>query len=217
MNVKASIALFTAAAISMAGCGSDTQYAADEERNEAGERAGEEGSREYEVLVPAGTPVMVSLGTELSTETTSEGTTFSGTLFEPIRTNSAAIIPAGSRIRGRVSHIQRPGDGEDAEMTLVLTRIEAGDTHSVETVPLRMEATGATEEGLEKVAAGTVAGGVIGAVIGGKKGAGIGAGVGAGAGTIIAIVTKDDHLRLGEGQKMQFTLSEPVMTESITS
>jgi hypothetical protein len=160
--------------------------------------------------VPAGTPLLVSLQGDLSSETASDGMPFSAALVEPIMVNGRAVLPAGAQVHGTVAEVHDADDEEPVQMTLAVHRVETavGMETEVEASPIILKDSGSVEGDVEKVAAGAVAGGVIGAVLGGGKGAAIGAGVGAGAGTIVAVVTKDDTIRLASGQKMQFTLVE---------
>lgn len=188
-----------------AGCGGSQSGS---EGDQASNTSGSMDQEPATVTVPAGMPLLVTLQDDLSTENSHEGDRFTAVLAEPLVVGSEAVLPAGSRVTGAVVSLAGP-DAEKPSMTLVLTRAGSGDESAgISTVPLKLEGGGSTEGDLEKVAGGAVAGGILGAVVGGGKGAAVGAGAGAAAGTIVAIVTKNDQIRLDPGQKMQFTLRE---------
>ena len=159
------------------------------------------------VTVPAGTPLVVALQTPLSTDRNHSGDAFHGTLSQPIVIGGNTVIPVGSVVSGTVTRVVT----EDKDrMSLVLDRVElpSGADYTVHSNTMELVAKTSTEKDLEKVAAGGVAGGIVGGIIGGGKGALIGAAVGAGAGTVIAVATRDKHVRLEAGQKLQFQLTD---------
>jgi hypothetical protein len=161
------------------------------------------------VTIPAGTPLVVSLATELSTASNNSGDTFNGTLSQPVVIDGQTVLPAGTTVSGTVSRVYAPKAGK-AHMWLDLTQaaLPSGATYTLHTNTMELVAKPSTEDDLEKVAAGGVAGGILGGIIGGGKGALIGAAVGAGAGTAVAVATRDKNVRLPAGQKLQFELTE---------
>jgi hypothetical protein len=190
-----------------AGCGTSTS--SDETDTASGEAAEETPPPAPMATLPAGTPVLVSLRDDLSTDTATDGMIFTAGLVEPIVIDGQTVIYSGTPVRGVVTNVHGEGDTEPVQMTLELQQVgpTAGEYADLEASPVVLKDSGSVEGDVEKVAAGAVAGGVIGAIVGGGKGAAIGAGVGAGAGTIVAIVTKDDEIHLAPGQKVQFTLA----------
>lgn len=178
----------------------------DESRWESSEPAPRRSSQRL-VTIPAGTPLVVTLETPLSTESNHSGDAFHGTLSQPIVIGSKTVIPVGSVVSGTVTRVVT----EDKDrMSLVLNRVElpSGADYTLHSNTMELVAKTSTEKDLEKVAAGGVAGGIVGGIIGGGKGALIGAAVGAGAGTVIAVATRDKHVRLAAGQKIQFQLTD---------
>jgi len=183
------------------------------------EKAAEEGSQEtaqvqvQTVNVPRGAPLVVELTTPaLSTEENQSGDSFSATLVEPVVIDGETVIQTGTQVTGTLADVTSSEAEDGAGMTLKLVRMEtpSGNEEALETVPLILEPSGSTEGDVEKVAAGAVAGGIIGGILGGTKGAAIGAGVGTGTGIIVAVATKDREIELNSGQKLQFTLREPM-------
>jgi len=163
--------------------------------------------------LPAQTAFVVSLGTQVSSETNRPGDTFRTTLTQPILVDNQVVLAAGTAIMGELSRVEHPDSGGTI-MVLHLTEVQmpGGDNTDINTGSLQLMAEGGSfEDDLEKVAIGGVAGGILGAVVGGAKGAAVGATVGAGAGTVVAVATRgDDTIVIPPGQKMQFVLAEPV-------
>jgi hypothetical protein len=161
------------------------------------------------VIVPAGTPLVMSLTEELSTSKNQDGDPFRGTLSQAVVINGQAVLPSGTSVSGTVTRVYTPKAGK-AHMWLELKQAElpSGAVYNLHTNTMELVANPSTEHDLEKVAAGGVAGGILGGIIGGGKGALIGAAVGAGAGTAVAVATRDKNVRLESGQKLQFVLTE---------
>lgn len=164
------------------------------------------------VVVPAGTAVVASLQTALSTETNQTGDRFIATTVDPIVAGDRVAIPAGARVSGSLSNVQASGRVKGrAEMTLRFEEIidSQGRAHSITAEPITLRAESGTQDDVEKIAAGTIAGAIIGGITGGKKGAAVGAGVGAGAGTVVVLATKGDDIELNPGQKLNVQLTAP--------
>ncbi|HYV50404.1 MAG TPA: hypothetical protein VE910_00755 [Dongiaceae bacterium] len=161
------------------------------------------------VIVPASTPLVMSLTEEISTSKNQDGDPFRGTLDKAVVINGETVLPAGTSVSGTVTRVYTPKAGK-AHMWLELTQAElpSGSVYNLHTNTMELVANPSTEHDLEKVAAGGVAGGILGGIIGGGKGALIGAAVGAGAGTAVAVATRDKNVRLESGQKLQFVLTE---------
>ena len=108
------------------------------------------------------------------------------------------LIPAGSRVRGVVTDVKRPGRIDRVgSLTLSFDQMEVRGR----TFPIRAMATQVFESGGIREEAGTAgvgagAGAVIGGLLGGLKGAVLGAVIGAG-GAIAATEGKDVHLPAG--------------------
>jgi hypothetical protein len=157
------------------------------------------------LTIPAGTSLVVTLDTGLSSDTNHTGDSFVATTTEPLVVNGKTLAPTGTKIRGRVTDVQASGRVKGrARMTLAYAEIidSAGQSHAFTAQPLTVQAASETHSDVEKIAAGTVLGAVIGGVTGGGKGAAIGAGAGAGAGTVLMLATKGDDVELPPGQRL---------------
>ena len=58
--------------------------------------------------VPAGTALMVKLETTLATFSNKPGDLFQGQLIQPVVLNGRTLIPAGTRVEGRVAKVAEP-------------------------------------------------------------------------------------------------------------
>jgi len=164
------------------------------------------------MVVPAGTSVVASLDTRLTTETNHTGDAFGATTTEPIIVGGRTVVPAGARIRGVLQDVQASGRIKGrARMTLAYESIvdSQGKTHPISAQSLTLQAASTTHSDVEKIAAGGILGAIIGGVTKGGKGAAIGAGAGAGAGTILMLATKGDDVELEAGQRLNVQMMSP--------
>ncbi len=184
------------------------------------------------VLAGAGCGGMKAEAEKDKTETLTTGTTFVGSLqstiatdknqvgdaialrtTEAVRVNEMEVVPAGSTIRGEVTHVKGAGRlGGGAELTLRFTTLETldGKSYAVVCEPFRLEGKGDTKESALQIGGGAVAGGVVGGLLGGKDDIVKGAAVGAVLGTGVAVATKGDQIVLPAGQKLKVTLTDGV-------
>jgi len=181
-----------------------------------------------ELTIPAGTRVPVALKHAVSGKGTHEGDgVYAETTF-PVVANGRVLIPAGTFVQGRVSHIQRGGRIKGrAEVLMHFTTLiyPSGYTvllpGAIENAPGADKTSVKDEEGTirsdsqkgEKI--GTVAssagtGAVVGGLSNGGKGALIGAGVGGAVGTAIALLTRRNDVKLDAGTTLEIVIQRDV-------
>jgi hypothetical protein len=180
------------------------------------------------LTIPAGTKFPVELKHAVSSKGTHEGDgVYAETTF-PVVINGRVMIPAGTYVQGRISHIQRGGRVKGrAEVQMHFTTLiyPSGYTvllpGAVENAPGVDKTSVTDEEGTiradsqtgQKV--GTVAttagaGAVAGGLSNGGKGALIGAGVGGAVGTAIALLTRGNDVRMDAGTTMEIVIQRDV-------
>jgi hypothetical protein len=148
--------------------------------------------------IPAGQELDVRLQTALSSETATPEQRFESVTAVDVVQDGQVLIPAGSRVRGVVTDVKRPGRIDRVgSLTLSFDQIEVRGR----TFPIRAMATQVFESGGIREEAGTAgvgagAGAVLGGLLGGLKGAVLGAVIGAG-GAIAATEGKDVNLPAG--------------------
>jgi hypothetical protein len=148
--------------------------------------------------IPAGQELDVRLQTALSSETAMPEQRFEAVTVVDVMQDGQVLIPAGSRVRGVVTDVKRPGRIDRVgSLSLSFDQIEVRGR----TFPIRAMATQVFESGGIREEAGTAgvgagAGAVLGGLLGGLKGAVLGAVIGAG-GAIAATEGKDVTLPPG--------------------
>lgn len=144
------------------------------------------------VTLPSGTAIEVRVNENLSSESTSQGQQFTGTVTTDVTdpNTNRVIIPRGADVTGRVLSATPSGRlSNSGELQLSINTIRYGTAVSNITVePYVIKGGSQTKSTATKVGGGAALGAIIGAIAGGGKGAAIGAGVGgaAGAGTAAA-------------------------------
>lgn len=163
-------------------------------------------------VIPAGTNVVVTLNSRLTTESNTTGDRFQASTIEAITVDGRTVVPAGATVYGVLRDVQSSGKiSGRARMTLDFERIDdtRSNDHAITAQPLTLQADSNTGSDVEKIAAGGILGAIVGGIAGGKKGALIGAGAGAGAGTIIMLATQGDEIELESGQQLNVYFTSP--------
>jgi hypothetical protein len=181
-----------------------------------------------ELTIPAGTRLPVALKHAVSSKGTHEGDgVYAETTF-PVVANGRVLIPAGTFVQGRISHIQRAGRIKGrAEVLMHFTTLiyPSGYTvllpGSVENAPgvdktsvkdgegtIRSDSQKGEKIGTVASTAGT--GAVVGGLSSGGKGALIGAGVGGAVGTAIAMLTRGNDVKLDAGTTLEIVIQRDV-------
>jgi hypothetical protein len=184
-------------------------------------------------VIPAGTKVALALKQAISTKTAKEGDAVYAQSTFPVVIDDHIVIPAGTYVQGKISHIQRGGHMKGrAELLIHFTSLiyPSGYTvvlpGAVENVPGAEHATTNGSEGkiqqdsetgkkLETVAKTAGTGAAIGGVSAGSwKGAGIGGGIGAGVGAAIGMLSRGSDVRLDPGTSVEMVIQRDVPVDS---
>ncbi|HMH01780.1 MAG TPA: hypothetical protein VK555_10225 [Terriglobales bacterium] len=181
-----------------------------------------------ELVVPAGTKVPLALKHAVSTKSAHEGDAVYAETTFPVVQDNRVLIPAGTYVQGRITHVQRAGRIKGrAEVLMHFTTLiyPSGYTvllpGAVENVPGAEKTSIKGDEGTirqdsqkgEKI--GTVAqsagtGAVIGGLSGGGKGAAIGAAAGGVVGTAIALLSRGNDVKLDAGTTVEMVFQRAV-------
>lgn len=169
-------------------------------------------ARVERVTVPASTRIVLELRQAVSSQTSSPGDEVVAELAEPIRVGGETVVPAGTRVVGRVTEAQALKKvGGKAILGLSFDRLESG--YGGATIAAGFRREGKSETG--KDAATIAAGAAIGAILGNQakhndRGKLIGAAVGAAAGTAVAAKTPGVTVDLEAGARLELTLRDDV-------
>ncbi len=184
------------------------------------------------LVIPAGTKVPLSLKQAISTKTARDGDPVYAETAFPFVLNDRILIPAGTYIQGKITHVQRGGHVKGrAQLLIHFTSMiyPAGYTvmlgGSVDNAPGAERTSMKDSEGTiqqdsdagkkaRDVAGAASTGAVIGAITGGGKGAGIGAGIGGVAGMAIAMLTRGSDVRLAAGTSIEMEIQRDVTLDA---
>ena len=166
-----------------------------------------------EVTVPADAVIGLKLETSLSSDTARVEDRVEARVARDVRADGRVAIPAGSRVLGSVSVVDRGGKmRERARLGVRFHTVILADGTEVplqtETVLREGESPG--NASAAKVGGGAIGGAILGAILGGGKGAAIGAGVGAGAGTAAVMAGGRRAAQIQSGSPMTVKVLSPV-------
>ena len=184
------------------------------------------------VVIPAGTRVALSLKQAISTKTAKEGDPVYAVTNFPVAQDNHIIIPPGTYVQGKISHIQRGGHVKGrAELMIHFISLIYPNGYTVllpgalENVPGAEHATTSGPEGtvrqdsdagkkVETAAKTAGTGAAIGGITDGWNGAGIGAGIGAGVGAAIGMLTRGSDVRLEPGTSVEMVIQRDVTLDA---
>jgi predicted small lipoprotein YifL len=164
------------------------------------------------IVVPAGTSIVIRMGSTLDTKTANDGDTFTGSLARAVAVHGEVAIPSGAGVTGTVVQSKSPGKFKgEGILTIALTSINIGGApESIQTSSYTVNVKGKGKRTAVAVGGGTGAGALIGGIAGGGKGALIGGLVGAGAGTAGAAFTGNKDLQIPAEHVITFKLASSI-------
>ncbi len=184
------------------------------------------------MTIPAGTKIPLSLKQAISTKTAKEGDPVYAETTFPYVVNDKIVIPSGTYIQGKITHVKRGGHIKGRAQLLVhFTSMiyPSGYTvmlgGSVENTPGADKTSMKDAEGTiqrdsdagrkaRDAATGATTGAVIGAVSGGGKGAGMGAGIGGVTGLAISMLSRGADVVLEPGSSIEMEIQREVTVDA---
>ena len=183
-------------------------------------------SRNYHTL-RAGTTIDVRLQSGLSSRNARVGDAFKAVTMIPVFSSTGAtLIPAGSRMTGRVSSVKRAArGGKPGEIGVEFRSVKLpnGRVYKIDGSPVptnsgntnvdsegTISADKTSNRGLKFVGGGAAGGAVLGGIAGGGTGAAIGAGVGAVTGLITGNRTRGPEAEVKSGTEFAVYLNRSV-------
>ena len=180
------------------------------------------------LVIPAGTRVPLSLQYAISTKGTREGDAVYAQTTFPIAINDRLLVPAGTYVQGRISHIQRGGHVKGrAEVLMHFTSLVYPSGYTV-MLPGSIENSSGVDrtsvkdkegtiredsdagEKAGKVASAAGTGAVIGGLSNGLKGGLIGAGAGGAVGMAIATLSRGKDIQMMAGTTFEMVIEREV-------
>jgi hypothetical protein len=188
------------------------------------------------VTIPAGTKIPLSLKQAISTKNAREGDAVYAETAFPFVVDNRVIVPAGSYIQGKISHVERGGRLKGrAEILIHFTSMiypsgytvmlpgsventPGADNKSVKDSEGTIQQDKDTGKKIEDAAKGGVYGGsggaLAGGLSGGLNGARIGAGIGAAAGIGWALLKRGSDVRLDVGTSIEMEIQRAITVDA---
>lgn len=168
----------------------------------------EQASLPESVVIPAGTPLSVSIQNALASNRSEPGQAFNGLLVADVRVGDKIVIPSGSLVKGTVVYADKAGRGvrkTPAELGITLKSVTiSGKEYPIQTRPVRQSAQ-KERGGIAKSAVkGAALGGIAGAIV---DDAGDGAMAGAAVGATKGFISKGGEIQIQVGSVIGFQLS----------
>jgi hypothetical protein len=169
-----------------------------------------------EVVVPASSVVGLQIETSINSETARVEDRIEGRVTRDVIADGRVAIPAGTRVLGDVTLVERGGKMKDKARlgvrfhTLVLAD---GNQMPFRTDSIYREGASPGNESARKIGGAAVGGAILGAIIGGAKGAAIGGATGAGAGSAVVMAGDRNAATLPAGTVVTVRLTSPLTVD----
>jgi hypothetical protein len=193
-----------------------TEVAAESTRAGEARQQAEREPQFEEVVVPASSVVGLQVETSLSSERTRLEDRVDARVTRDVTADGRVAIPAGSRVIGSVSLVERGGKMKDRARlgvrfhTLVLAD---GREVSLRTEPVIREGDSPTNESARKIGGAAIGGAILGAIMGGGKGAVMGGAAGAAGGSAVVMAGDRNVATLPAGTVVSVRLAAPATIE----
>lgn len=169
-----------------------------------------------EVELPASSVIGLEVDTALSSEKARVEDRVDARVSRDVMSEGHVVIPAGSRVIGSVTVVERGGKVKTpARLGVRFHTLVLADGREVplRTEPIYREGEAPGPDSARKIGGAAVGGAILGAIIGGGKGAAIGAAAGAGGGSAIVMAGDRNAATLAPGAVVNVHLSAPVTLE----
>ncbi len=175
--------------------------------------------------------IRVRMDSELNSRSARTGDRFTTTVVDPVYVDGTEVIPAGSKVIGRVATVRRAESRKPGNISVSFTQVELpnrarytinGSLTNVSSGNVNTD-NESTVEGRSNqkrdavfIGGGAATGAAIGAIAGGGKGAGIGAIIGGGLGTLGRVVEKEQEAVVKSGTEFGVVLNRSVSLPATT-
>jgi hypothetical protein len=166
-----------------------------------------------DILVPAGTSLIVRMIDQVDSERDSVGQTYRASIDEPVVMDGQTVIPRGNDVVVKLVDDKQSGKLEGRTvLTLDLMQVQVnGRMVDVNTTDVTEQSSSRGARTGKVVGATTVLGAIIGGIAGGGKGAAIGAASGAAVGAGAQVMTKGQRVRIPSETRLTFVLQQPLL------
>lgn len=170
----------------------------------------------YEIVIPAAAVIGLEIENTVTSEAARVEDRVDARITRDVYADERLAIPAGSRVIGAVTEVERGGKLKDRARlgvrfhTLILP---GGRQQPMRTETIYREGDSPGAESTRKIGGAAVGGAVLGAILGGRKGAVAGASVGAAGGTAAVMAGERNVATLQGGSVVTVRLSSPMTVE----
>jgi hypothetical protein len=171
--------------------------------------------------------IRVRMDSELNSGTARVGDRFSTTTVDPVYADGVEVIPAGSKVWGRVTTVKRAGRRSPGTISVSFNTVEmpnrakhtingslsslSGDNDNVNADnESTVEGKSNQKRDIVFIGGGAATGAIIGAIAGGGKGAGLGALIGGALGTGGRVYEKEQQAVVKSGTEFGVSLNRSV-------
>jgi hypothetical protein len=167
-----------------------------------------------QVMVPAGTVLLVRMVDGLDTSTAYTGQLFTATLSTNLAANGHVVAYAGTTVYGQVVEANSAGRAAGtSQLKLQLTQIVIhGNAIPIMTDVFDSKGKSSGKRSARRLFGGAGLGAAIGAIAGN---AGMGAAIGAVSGAVASGVQKGDQVEIPSETQLNFQLQQPVMLPAV--
>jgi len=165
-----------------------------------------------ELILPAASVIGLQVETSLSSERARVEDRVDARVSRDVMAGGRVAIPAGSRVIGSVTTVERGGKMKDQARLGIRfhTLILADGTHvALQTDPVYRFGEEPSAASSKKIGGAAIGGAILGAILGGGKGAAIGGAAGAGAGSAAVMAGDRSAAFLRPGEYLNVKLASP--------
>ena len=169
-----------------------------------------------EVVLPAASVMGLEIETSLSSERARVEDRVDAKVARDVMADGHVAIPAGSRVIGSVTVVERGGKvKQPARLGVRFHTLVLADGREIplRTEPIYREGESPGSESARKIGGAAVGGAILGAILGGGKGAMIGGATGAAGGTAVVMAGDRNAATLTPGTIVNARLSAPATIE----
>jgi type IV secretory pathway VirB10-like protein len=167
-----------------------------------------------ELVVSADSVIGIQLDSSITSERARVEDAVDARVVRDVRVGDRVAIPAGSRMRGEVTLVERGGRlKERARLGVRFTSIAlpSGAQIPIQTETVYREGDSQASSSSAKIGGGAIGGAIIGGILGGAKGAAIGGSVGAGAGSAAVLAGDRNQATLASGSPLTIRVEQPIV------
>jgi type IV secretory pathway VirB10-like protein len=167
-----------------------------------------------ELVVAADSVIGLEIESAITSERARVEDAVAARVTRDVRVGDRVAIPAGSRVQGEVTLVERGGRvKERARLGVRFTSVVLADGTRlpIETDTIFREGDSPSTESAAKIGGAAIGGAILGGILGGAKGAAIGGAVGAGGGTAAVMASGRNAATLPSGTPVTVRVQDPVV------